>query len=58
MYNSSREEKKVILVILALLILAVFLSGIKRYYPQAANSLIYIQPNEISVNQSLGSLKF
>lgn len=40
------EEKRVILIILALLILAVLLAGVKRYYPQNADSIIYIQSNE------------
>ncbi|MFH1061757.1 MAG: helix-hairpin-helix domain-containing protein [Candidatus Omnitrophota bacterium] len=53
MHDSALEEKKVILVILALLILAVLLGGIKHYYPQTANPLIYIQPNELLSKQEL-----
>lgn len=48
MQDSSIQEKKVILVILGLLVLGVLLAGIKRYYPQTAEAIIYVQPHEIS----------
>ncbi|MBU1086628.1 MAG: helix-hairpin-helix domain-containing protein [Candidatus Omnitrophica bacterium] len=50
MLDSSIQEKKVILVILGLLILAVLLAAVKRYYPQTADAVIYVQPQEISSN--------
>ncbi len=52
MQDSSVQEKKVILIILGLLIFSVFLAGIKRYYPKAANSILYVQSNEISAKKT------
>lgn len=51
------EEKRVILIILALLILAVLLAGVKRYYPQNADSIIYIQSDEQSNSPISGLIR-
>ncbi len=40
------EEKKVIIFVLCILMLGIGLSGLKKYMPQLANSIIYLEASD------------